>query len=258
MPTNRYIDINCDMGESLGSVIIGNDAAIFPWITSCNIACGFHGGDPVHMEKTIQAALEHGVQIGAHPSYPDMENFGRKKMQLKAEDLRSVLRYQLAALIGVTAALGGEVTYVKPHGALYNSAADDVDEARVILEAIASLGHDLAVMCLPDSAIEKVALVMSIPFIAEAFADRRYEENGRLVPRAMHEAVIRDPEIASKQALDIVLRNQVTSINSTSVAVRAQSICVHGDHPDTPEVLRGIDQAFKLHGIHKKAFEVRL
>jgi len=249
------IDINCDMGESYGDVIVGNDDSIFPHITSCNIACGFHGGDPMHMEHTIKAALTYCVRIGAHPSYPDRENFGRKRMTIPADELKALLRYQITALIGMTKALGGSVTYVKPHGALYNTAADNASEANVIVEAISTVDPHLALMGLPDSAMQEAANLYGIAFIAEAFADRRYHNNGRLVSRQVEGSVIEDPQIAAQQVLSIVLKREVSSIEGEVIPVVAQSICVHGDHQNTPEVVRAIDEALRVNGIRKAALE---
>lgn len=252
MQDSYFIDINCDMGESYGNVIIGHDAAIFPYITSCNIACGFHGGDAVHMEKTVLLALKHGVRIGAHPSYPDRENFGRKAMQIPLPELKAVVRYQLAALIGVTKALGGAVKYVKPHGALYNTAADNKEVAIAIVESVQSMDVDLAVMGLPQSAIEEVTLSRGMTFVREAFADRRYHRNGRLISRDVPGAVIEDPHLAAQQGLAIVVKKAVTSIEGDVITIDAQSICVHGDHPNTPAVLKAIDILFKEQQIRKR------
>lgn len=256
MVGSYYIDINCDMGESYGNVIIGNDAAIFPYITSCNIACGFHGGDPVHMEKTIQLALKYGVQIGAHPSYPDRENFGRKKMHIPPDELKAIIRYQLGALIGMTYAMGGKVNYVKPHGALYNTAAESATEALVIVESIQSMDENLVIMGLPASCLEEVTRAKGMRFIREAFADRRYHRNGRLVSRDMPGAVIDDPHIAAEQVLSLVIKKEVTSIEGDVISMDAQSICVHGDHPNTQAVLVAIGETCEANGIRKSAFIV--
>lgn len=247
------IDINCDMGESYGQFIMGNDDKIFPYITSCNVACGFHGGDPLHLERTIRGALEYGVQVGAHPSYPDRWGFGRRSMKLPFNDLRSIIRYQIAAICGVTRALGGRVTYVKPHGALYNTAADDAEEAAAIVEAVISLKENLAFLGLAGSMMESVARQYGLPFIPEAFADRRYRKN-RLVPRDEKDAVIRDPEEAARQAGSIVCDHLVRSPEGVEMSVEARSICVHGDHPEAPEILKAMDVHFAECHITKRAF----
>lgn len=205
------------------------------------------------MERTVKAALEYSVQIGAHPSYPDREHFGRKKMQLPADELKAVIRYQLAALIGVTRALGGKVSYVKPHGALYNTAAENTDEAKVMIESIRSMNEDLAVMGMPGSMLEVSARTNGMRFIAEAFADRRYQSNGRLVSRDKEGAVIDDPYSAAEQVLSLILKKQVTSIEGILIPLVAESICVHGDHPNTPAILRAIDEVLKANGIKKRA-----
>ncbi|MBK8044899.1 MAG: LamB/YcsF family protein [Haliscomenobacter sp.] len=229
------IDLNCDMGESFGAYTVGNDGAIFPLITSCNIACGFHGGDPLHIENTIKGALAHGVRIGAHPGYPDLQGFGRRYLRLQENELQAVLRYQIAALKGMTECLGGQLAYVKPHGALYNTAAEDEREARIIAETIRDFGAGLALMGLAGSIMEAQALKANIPFIAEAFADRRYGDNGKLLPRSIPGAVIHDPEAAAEQAWSIAINKGVYSNTGAWLPIDAQSLCVHGDNPEAVE-----------------------
>ena len=170
-PSFMQIDLNCDMGESFGNFKIGNDEAIFPFITSTNIACGFHGGDPFHIENTIKNALEHQVSIGAHPSYPDLQGFGRRKMILQKAELKAILKYQIGAIKSMTESLGGTLKYVKPHGALYNMAANDEAETIVIIESIQEIDSDLMLMGLAGSITEKVAKREKIPFVPEAFAE---------------------------------------------------------------------------------------
>ncbi|RMG76868.1 MAG: LamB/YcsF family protein [Bacteroidetes bacterium] len=248
-----FIDINCDMGESYGAFRVGNDEAIMPFITSASIACGFHGGDPVHIEKTIRMALERGVRIGAHPSYPDLQGFGRRPMNLSAGDLRAFLRYQIAALKGMTESLGGQLAYVKPHGALYNAAATDPQTARVVAETVRDMGGGLSLMGLAGSVVAGVAAETDVPFIGEAFADRRYEASGQLRSRALPDAVISEPEQAAGQVLSCVQKHKVVSYAGTEISVNAQSMCIHGDNPAAVEILKSIDRALALHGIQKKA-----
>lgn len=248
------IDINCDMGESYGRFKVGNDEEVFPYISSCNIACGFHGGDPLHIERTISKALQHGVQIGAHPSYPDLAGFGRRKMQLPREELKAIIKYQVAALKGMAESLGGRLAYVKPHGALYNTAADDESESTTIIRAIREIDPQLALMGLAGSTTERVAAREGITFIAEAFADRKYEANGRLMSRSKAGSVISDPEAAVAQVLSIILEQRVVSADGTSVPIRAESICIHGDSPAAVDILRTIDAALKEKGILKRSF----
>ena len=237
------IDLNCDMGESYGQFVIGNDAAIFPYIDSCSIACGLHGGDPLTIEATITQALAHGVRIGAHPSYPDLAGFGRRRMHLPPAELTAVVKYQVAALKSLTESHGGRLAYVKPHGALYNVAAADEAEARAVLRAVRELDPALALMGLAGSTMERVAAEAGCTFIAEAFADRRYSAQGRLVARSQAGAVLETPALAAAQVLRLVQHQEVESIDGTPVPVRAQSICIHGDNPQAVNILRAIREA---------------
>lgn len=248
------IDINCDMGESYGRFKIGNDREIFPYITSCNIACGFHGGDPWHIEETIKLALHNNVAIGAHPSYPDLMGFGRRKMELAPEELKSVVKYQVAALKGLTESHGGQLKYVKPHGALYNSAADNKEEASAICSAIQEIDQNLMLMGLPGSMLETIAKSNNISFVREAFADRRYTPDGRLMSRAIEGAVIDNPIDAAQQVIDICTTNKLTSSTGIEVHVRADSICIHGDNEGAVAILKAIHDTAKTHNISIKSF----
>ena len=248
------IDINCDMGESFGQYKIGNDDAIFPFITSSNIACGFHGGDPVHIEETIVNAVKHGVQIGAHPSYPDLAGFGRRYMQLEKKELKAVLKYQIAAVKGLVESHGGQLKYVKPHGALYNRAAKDEMEAHTIIEALREIDDTLVLMGLAGSVTAAVSEKERVKFIAEAFADRKYEKDGSLMPRSKAGSVIHDPALATNQVLSIVMDKCVYAEDGTAVPVHAQSICIHGDNPNVVDILKKIDMELKNRGIEKMYF----
>ncbi len=248
------IDINCDMGESYGNFKIGNDDAIFPYITSCNIACGFHGGDPLHIEGTIKNALKHGVQIGAHPGYPDLQGFGRRRMHIVSEELRALVKYQIAAIKSITESLGGHLSYVKPHGALYNTAADNEGEANAIAKAVHEIDPDLTLMGMAGSFLEKTAGKVNLSFVTEAFADRRYETNGRLRSRDKEDAVIQSADEAAEQVVSIVLEKKVNSYDGSPVDIYAQSICIHGDNPIAVSILRTIDTKLKESNILKKSF----
>ncbi|MEO1263030.1 MAG: 5-oxoprolinase subunit PxpA [Bacteroidota bacterium] len=248
------IDINCDMGESFGQYRVGNDDAIFPYITSSNIACGFHGGDPVHIEKTINSAIEHGVQIGAHPSYPDLGGFGRRFMQVKKSELKSILKYQIAAIKGLVECKGAKLIYVKPHGALYNQAARDEAETTVIIEALQEIDPTLILMGLAGSTTERVCKKRDITFVAEAFADRKYEPDGSLRSRLKPGAVIHDPEEAAAQVLSIVKEKKVLAHGGLEIPIVAQSICIHGDNPTAIDILKKIEVALAENNILKKGF----
>jgi UPF0271 protein len=233
------------MGESHGATIIGQDENLMPYITSCNIACGFHGGDPFHIEKTILLALTHGVKIGAHPSYPDSEGFGRRKMKIDPHELVSIIRYQIAALKGVVESLGGKLSYVKPHGALYNKASIDSKETECLIEAIRSIDVNLPLMGLARSVMETVSLKKEMPFIAEAFCDRRYEIDGTLRSRTESGAVISNVDEAINQVRSIMVHKKVELNSGEVISINAQSICVHGDNPMAFNFLKGIKKLKK-------------
>lgn len=242
------------MGESYGNFRLGNDEEIFPYISSCNIACGFHAGDPLHMEKTIDLAIKHEVQMGAHPSYPDLAGFGRRKMHIPSEELRTLVKYQIAALKGMVESRGGKLRYVKPHGALYNSVADNPKEGRAIIQAIQEIDDSLLLMGLAGSGMESLAQEMNISFVPEAFADRYYEPDGCLRSRTLDHAVITQAEEAAEQVRAIVQDREIKSWNGEKVPIRAQSICIHGDNPHAVDILKAIEAQLKIHGIKKQAF----
>lgn len=245
------MDINCDMGESYGNFKIGNDAAVFPYITSSNIACGFHGGDPVHIRKTVSMALEYGVRIGAHPGYPDLAGFGRRDMELSETEIEAMLLYQISALQGMTQSLGGSLSYVKPHGAFYNRIARDTEVAKVVFKTMDLLSPSLPLMVLAGSPAETLAREKGRPVIAEAFADRRYEGDGQLMSRKKEGAVIHQAEQAARQVVSLALHHQLTAANGTRLHIQAQSVCIHGDNPQAIEILQAIDERFATEGIQK-------
>ena len=248
------IDINCDMGESFGQYKIGNDDAIFPYITSTNIACGFHGGDPYHIEKTILNAIKYGVQIGAHPSYPDLAGFGRRYIQIEKKELKAIIKYQIAAIKGLIESHGGQLKHVKPHGALYNQAAKDEIETHVIIDALREIDENLMLMGLAGSIMEQVCIKEKVKFIAEAFADRKYEKDGSLMSRSKTGSVIHDVDQAAAQVVSIVLGKRVYTDDGTAVPIVAQSICIHGDDPAAVGILKKIDEELEKNGIIKSKF----
>jgi len=250
----KTADINCDMGESFGNFKVGNDALIMPHITSANIACGFHGGDPFHIEKTIDLALKNKVEIGAHPSYPDLQGFGRRKMVLKKEELQSIIKYQVAAVKSLVESKGGKLQHVKPHGALYNSIANDATEATWVIEAIKKIAPEAYFMGLAGSHLESICNEHSMNFIAEAFIDRRYNNEGKLVSRNQKDAVIHDPILAIEQLTNMILNKKITTIEGQIISINAQSFCIHGDNPKAFEILSHLNTVFDKKGIHKKAF----
>lgn len=240
----KDLHINCDMGESYGNFKIGNDDAIFPYITACNIACGFHGGDPLHIESTIQKAIKYGVGIGAHPSYPDLAGFGRRKMELKYNELKAIVKYQIAALKGLCESNGGQLRYVKPHGALYNTCSNSEQETMAVLDAIQEIDSTLAFMGLANSVMEEIAAARHIPFIAEAFIDRRYTSTGKLQSRTQKNAVITEPKAALEQLINLVQHKQIKTIDGNWIDLEAQSFCIHGDNPSAVAILKMVQAYF--------------
>lgn len=251
----KEIDLNCDVGESYGNFRVGNDEALMPFISSCNIACGFHGGDPLTIEKTVKLALNNNVKIGAHPSYPDLMGFGRRYIKMSTDELQSVVKYQISALKGIAESLGGKVSYVKPHGALYNSIANHEEEAVAVIEAIQSISPDLALMGLAGSKLEEIAQQKKITFIKEGFADRSYLPNGNLVPRSHKDSVISSVEATVAQILAIIERGKVETAEG-EIDLQVDSICIHGDHPLAVEILQEVHKLVHQQQLSIKKFTV--
>lgn len=242
MNSNPRIVLNCDMGESYGQFKVGHDEDLMPLIDACNIACGFHAGDPWHMEKTIDLALKHNVQIGAHPGYPDIQGFGRRAMKLPYHELSAIIKYQVAAIKGMVESKGGILQHVKPHGALYNAMSKDLAMAKIVIEAIQAIDSTLPLMGLAGSPLQQYAESHQVPFIAEAFADRKYESSGELRARTLSDAVILDPQKAAQQVVKIAYEGKVISYSGQRLPLTAQSFCVHGDHPSAQSILNEIKE----------------
>ncbi|MEW6729502.1 MAG: 5-oxoprolinase subunit PxpA [Pseudomonadota bacterium] len=240
------IKLNCDLGEGFGPWRMGEDAAVMPLIDQANIACGFHAGDPLTMRRTVRLALEHGVAIGAHPGYPDLVGFGRRSMPIEHDELVALLRYQVGALEAIARAEGGRVEYVKPHGALYNDMMRDPSLLRAVLEAVAGLEGGLALMllCRADNA-HALALgaEYGVPLLFEAFADRAYAPDGRLRPRNQAGAVHTEVALIVEQARRLAHGEPIPLEDGTSLVLRPDSLCVHGDTPQALAALRAIREA---------------
>ncbi len=243
------IDINCDLGESFGRYELGNDAAMLRLITSANVACGLHAGDPVVMRQTVEQAAHYGVAIGAHPGYPDLQGFGRRAMQLAPAELEAYIIYQLGALAGFTQAAGTSLVHVKPHGALYNDAARDNDIAAAVVRAIAAFDANLIVMALSGSALELAARSQGLRVAREGFADRAYQPDGTLLPRSHPAALILDPAEAAARAVRIVTRSEVDTIYQKTLPLRVDTLCVHGDTPSAPKIAAQLRTALKKAGV---------
>ncbi len=234
------IDINCDMGESYGRFTIGNDEAIMPYISSCNIACGFHGGDPTTILKTIDMAIEHGTSIGAHPGYPDLMGFGRRSMALTPQELRDILIYQIGALKSITESRGARLHHVKVHGALYHDAHHNPEVAAAVIDAIVMIDPSILIYTFSQGELHTQARHRQLNIWTEAFADRAYTSSGWLKKRKMKGAVISDPILASEQAWKIAYENKVDADNGAEISIQADTICVHGDTENAVDIAMSI------------------
>jgi UPF0271 protein len=255
-PRPFRIDLNCDMGESYGRYRLGEDAAMLEVVTSANIACGLHAGDPLVMRETVTLAAARGVAIGAHPGYPDVQGFGRRAMGMAPAELEAAIVYQLGALSGFVRAAGAALTHVKPHGALYNTAAEDPTVAAAVARAVAAFDDALIVVTLPNSELAAAAATTGLATAAEGFADRAYQADGTLVPRSRSGAVIHDPERAAQRAIRMVTESVVEAITGEIVFLDIDTLCVHGDTPDAPAIARTLRAALERNDIQIRGLAV--
>ena len=232
------IDINSDLGESFGAWRMGDDAAMLDIVTSANVACGFHAGDPAGILQTLKAAAEKNVTIGAHVSYPDKVGFGRRNMDVASDELTADVIYQIGALQALAKAAGTSVRYVKPHGALYNTIAHDRRQAMAVIEAIRAIDPALVLVALAGSPLIELARSEGLQCVAEAFADRAYTPEGTLVSRREPGAVLHDPVLVAQRMLRLVQSGFIEAIDGSLVRIEADSICVHGDSPAAVEMAR--------------------
>ncbi|MDX2194657.1 MAG: 5-oxoprolinase subunit PxpA [Gemmatimonadales bacterium] len=243
------IDLNGDMGESFGTWALGDDDAMLRHVTSANIACGFHAGDPTTMRRTVRLALDRGVAVGAHPGYPDLAGFGRRAMACTPDEVRDLVTYQVGALAAFAAAEGGRLAHVKPHGALYNAAARDQRLADAIAEAVRAVDPTLVLVGLAGSELMAAAERAGLAAAHEAFADRAYGADGHLVPRSDPAAVIDDPARAAAQAVDLALHRRVHALDGTALTIRADTLCLHGDAPGAEARAAAIREALARAGV---------
>lgn len=248
-----WIDLNADVGESFGPWRMGDDAELIPLVTSVNVACGGHAGDPATIRRTIQRALAAGAAVGAHPGYPDLVGFGRRPMLISVEDLEAIVLYQVAAVAGIARAEGGRLRHVKPHGALYHHVASDARGAAAFAAAVARLDGSLRVVAPPGSALIAAAGELGLRCIVEGFADRVYEPDGRLRPRDRLDAVWSDPATAAAQAVSIARDGRATAADGSTVQVPAGTLCVHGDTPGAATIARAIRRALAEAGIEVRS-----
>ncbi len=242
------INLNADLGESFGAWTMGNDAALLQVINSANIACGFHAGDPVVMRETVRMAVANGVSLGAHPAFPDLQGFGRRAMQLSPKELEATILYQVGALQAMAAAEGGRVTHVKPHGALNNMACADEAMAATVARAVKALDRDLILLAPALSALERAGEAAGLRVAREFFADRSYQSDGQLTPRAQPGAVLHDAQACVDHVLHMLDANGIVTADGQRLPTRIDSICVHGDGPGAVAAAQAIRSALQAAG----------
>ena len=243
------MDLNADVGEGM------DDAELLPYVTSVNVACGVHAGDPTTMDQTVLSALRRGVRVGAHPGYADRANFGRVFVEMSADEIENLIVFQVGALSGFVRSRGGRLTHVKPHGALYHAAGEFPDVARAIAEGVRRAGENLVLVGAAGSLLVGAGEEAGLAVAEEAFADRRYRRDGTLVPRGQSGALLIDPDEAAGQAVRLARDGVAIADDGTPVAIRADTICLHGDTPGAIEIAKRIHELFRDAGIRIAAFE---
>ncbi|MEI2806613.1 LamB/YcsF family protein [Albidovulum sp.] len=243
------VDLNSDMGEGFGPWPMGDDAALLRIVTSANVACGFHAGDPDVMARTMRTAVENGVGIGAHPGFPDLQGFGRRKMEVPPATLANMVRYQVGAAAAMAASVGGRLRHLKLHGALANMAAEDEAMARVCYEAALGVQPDLVVMVLAATEQERAARALGCAVANEIFADRAYEDDATLKDRRKPGAVIHDPARAAARMVEMVSEGAIVAESGRRIPTRIDTICLHGDTPEAVEIARAVRAALEAAGV---------
>ncbi len=254
---NISVDLNADMGESFGPWKMGDDAALLKIVTSANIACGFHAGDPDVMAATMGGAIAENVGIGAHPGFADLQDFGRRRMSLPKDRLQNMIRYQTGAAIGMARGLGGHVRHFKLHGALSNMCAEDADMARVCYQAALSVDPDIIIMVQATTAQEAVVRDLGCSWAGEIFADRAYNDNGTLVDRSQPGAVIHDPDLAGQRILEMVKQSAIITESGKHIPASIDTICLHGDTPTAVAIAGAVKAKLQADGIAVAQFTGR-
>jgi UPF0271 protein len=243
------IDLNCDMGESFGAYSIGADAEVMPSISSANVACGFHGGDPGVMRRTVRLAKAAGVAVGAHPGFPDLAGFGRRELRASPQEVEDMVLYQVGALDAIARGEGMRLQHVKAHGALYNMAAKDRPLADAIARAVRAFDPALVLFVLPESELQHAGEAAGLAVAPEGFADRSYEPDGSLTPRSRPGAVVHDPAAVVARAVRMATAGRVAASNGSDISVTVSTICTHGDTPGADELTRQIRAGLERAGI---------
>ncbi|MEM1360697.1 MAG: 5-oxoprolinase subunit PxpA [Pseudomonadota bacterium] len=253
----RRVDLNADLGESFGPWTMGDDGSLLEIVSSANVACGFHAGDPSVMAQTMRLAVAKGVSIGAHPGFPDLQGFGRREIRLSGSDLRSLVQYQIGAAQAMAQVAGGTLAHVKLHGALSNMAAVDESIARSCYEAVLELNRDLVLVVQAQTVMHRVAQDLGAAYAAEIFADRGYAEDGTLMPRSQPGAVLNDPEIVAARVLGMIKAGAIITDTGAKIATDIDTICVHGDTPQAVELARAVRARLSDAGMTVTAFGAR-
>lgn len=254
----KKIDLNCDMGEGLGTYQISNDEELIKFVSSVNVACGFHGGDPDVMDKTVKMAKKYNVSIGAHPGYPDLLGFGRWDMKIPQDTLKNIIIYQIGALDVFCKKYDVNMKHVKPHGSLNNQADFDREIAETIVEAVQAIDRTLAIFVKPNSQLEKVSREKGQPVVLELYADRAYHSNMSLVSRQEEGAVITDPKKVVENVLKMVHEKKIVSITGEEIPIEGESVCVHGDTPTALKMVKKLKNALVFEGIEIVPPQVKL
>jgi 5-oxoprolinase (ATP-hydrolysing) subunit A len=243
------IDLNADMGESFGAYTIGSDEAVMTSISSANVACGYHGGDPSVMRRTVRLARERGVAVGAHPGFPDLLGFGRREMRIAPQDVEDLVLYQIGALAGIAHGEGIRLSHVKPHGALYNMAVKDRSLADAIARAVAAFDRTLVLFGLPNSDLARAGQAAGLRVALEGFADRAYEPDGSLTPRSRTGAIIHDLETVVQRAVRMAIDGVVIATDGSELAMRVDTMCTHGDTPGAQALTRALRTGLEQAGV---------
>lgn len=236
------VDINADLGESFGNYKLGLDSEILDHISSANIACGMHAGDPLVMRNTVRMALDKGVSVGAHPGYPDLQGFGRRSIKMSYDEIYAYVVYQVGAMKAMVESEGGRLAHVKPHGALYNDAAKDNNIALAIVDAVYAVSPEILFYGLSGSVMINVAGLKGLRTVNEVFADRAYNDDGSLVSRSMPGAMLHDAELCAERVVGMVSHGELTSINGNKIQIKADTVCVHGDNPEALEFVKKMNK----------------
>jgi len=248
------IDLNSDVGESFGSWVMGDDDAVVPLVTSVNVACGFHAGDPLTIRRTCEAAARAGATVGAHVGYRDLAGFGRRFIDVAPDELTTDVVYQIGALTALAQAAGTRVRYVKPHGALYNAIVDHREQARAVVRAVAAVDPGMPILVLPGSVVAEEAGAAGLRAVTEAFADRAYTREGTLVARRTAGAVLHDPQVVAARVVRMAVERTVEAVDGTVLDVDVESVCVHGDTPGAVAIAAAVRAALGRAGVRVASF----